>query len=119
LQAASDEQARGIEQVNSAVAEMDKVVQQNAAMAEESAGASEEMNTQTEQMNNYVAELVALLGSSTNGKKERKEKTVGSLKIEGKRQEKKEPLISLDTAVASLGADAPGEDYNDFEERSP
>jgi len=35
ITAASDEQAQGIEQINKAVAEMDKVTQQNAAAAEE------------------------------------------------------------------------------------
>ncbi len=43
---ASKEQSNGIEQVNIAISEMDKVVQQNAANAEESASASEEMHAQ-------------------------------------------------------------------------
>ena len=55
---ASHEQAQGIEQVNTAVSEMDRVVQQNAATAEESASASEEMNAQAAQMTAMVAELV-------------------------------------------------------------
>ncbi|MBI5589218.1 MAG: Cache 3/Cache 2 fusion domain-containing protein, partial [Deltaproteobacteria bacterium] len=50
IAAASSEQAKGIEQVNIAISEMDKVTQQNAATAEESASASEEMNAQAEQM---------------------------------------------------------------------
>ncbi len=62
IAAASDEQAKGIEQVNVAVSEMDKVTQQNAASAEESASASEEMNAQAEQMKGMVAELVNLIG---------------------------------------------------------
>jgi hypothetical protein len=37
-----------IEQINKAVAEMDNVVQKNAANAEESAAASEEINAQAE-----------------------------------------------------------------------
>jgi len=49
-------------QVNTAVAEMDKVVQENAANAEESASASEEMNAQAEQMKGFVDELIALVG---------------------------------------------------------
>ena len=40
---ASSEQAQGIEQINTGVAEMDKVVQANAVGAEETASASEEM----------------------------------------------------------------------------
>ena len=64
IAAASSEQAQGIEQVNTAVVEMDKVTQQNAAGAEESAAASEEMNAQAEQMKSMVRELVAVVGGS-------------------------------------------------------
>lgn len=42
IAAASEEQAKGIDQVNIAVAEMDKVIQQNAANAEELAATSEQ-----------------------------------------------------------------------------
>ncbi len=66
IAAASNEQAQGIEQVNKAVTEMDKVVQTNAANAEESASASEEMSGQAEQMKVMVDELVALVGGSKN-----------------------------------------------------
>ena len=62
--AASSEQAQGIDQINRAVAEMDKVVQQNAANAEESAAASEELNAQAEQMKIYVEELVTVVGGN-------------------------------------------------------
>ncbi len=61
---ASNEQAQGIEQVNKAVADMDKVTQQNAANAEESASASEEMSAQAKQMKGMVNELTALVGGS-------------------------------------------------------
>ena len=64
ISAASNEQAQGIDQVNKAVAEMDKVTQQNAANAEESASASEEMNAQAEQMKGVVGELITLVGGS-------------------------------------------------------
>jgi methyl-accepting chemotaxis protein len=60
IAAASNEQAQGVEQINSAVVEMDKVVQNNAATAEESASASEEMIAQAGQMKAMVTELVAL-----------------------------------------------------------
>ena len=62
IAAASSEQAKGIEQVNIAVIEMEKVTQQNAATAEESASASEQMNAQAEQMKALVNELVAIVG---------------------------------------------------------
>ena len=70
IAAASNEQAQGIEQVNIAVNQMDKVTQSNAANAEESASASEEMNAQADQMKSMVGELIALVGGST-GKKGR------------------------------------------------
>jgi methyl-accepting chemotaxis protein len=60
--AASNEQTQGIDQVCKAIAEMDSVVQRNAASAEESAAASEEMNAQAEQMKTFVGDLVALVG---------------------------------------------------------
>jgi methyl-accepting chemotaxis protein len=58
---ASKEQSNGIEQINIAITEMDKVVQQNAANAEESASASEQMHAQAEQLREYVRDLVALV----------------------------------------------------------
>jgi methyl-accepting chemotaxis protein len=64
IAAASREQAEGINQINSAVTDMDKVTQQNAANAEESASASEEMSAQAEQMKSFVDDLVAIVGSS-------------------------------------------------------
>ena len=65
IAAASIEQAQGVEEVNTAVTEMDKVTQQNAANAEESASASEEMSAQAEEMNLFVAELIAMVGGSS------------------------------------------------------
>jgi methyl-accepting chemotaxis protein len=55
IASASDEQARGIEQVNKAVAEMDEVTQQNAANSEESASASEELSGQARELTALVA----------------------------------------------------------------
>ena len=66
IAAASSEQAQGIEQVNSAVTQMDKVTQSNAANAEESASASEELSAQAEQMRGVVAELMALVGAASH-----------------------------------------------------
>ena len=65
IAAASAEQAQGIDQVNTAVNQMDKVTQQNAANAEESASASEELSAQAEQMNLIVEELSVLVGGTS------------------------------------------------------
>lgn len=62
IAAASGEQAEGIDQVNRAVAEMDKVVQRNAANAEESASASEELSAQAAVVREYVQQLAQVVG---------------------------------------------------------
>jgi methyl-accepting chemotaxis protein len=66
IAAASAEQAQGIEQVNTAVADMDKVVQQVAANGEESASASEEMTAQAVQMKDFITSLIHLVGGRTS-----------------------------------------------------
>ena len=99
ISAASQEQAQGIEQVNKAVIEMDKVVQQNAANAEESASASEELSAQAGQMKNIVVELVAMVrgengngnmtgGSLAGSKKKFVEDTSGDLVTRDKRSKR-------------------------------
>jgi methyl-accepting chemotaxis protein len=62
IAAASKEQAQGIDQINTAVSEMDKVVQQNAASAEESASASEELSSQAQELNAMVEQLISIVG---------------------------------------------------------
>ncbi|MEM5787305.1 MAG: methyl-accepting chemotaxis protein [Syntrophobacteraceae bacterium] len=64
IAAASHEQAQGIEQLNRAISDMDKVTQQNAANAEESASASEQMNSQAEQMRNLVQDVVMIVNGA-------------------------------------------------------
>jgi methyl-accepting chemotaxis protein len=61
ISVASDEQARGIEQVNQAIQEMDQVVQQNAGNAEEAAAAAEELNAQAHLLTNHSADLTAIV----------------------------------------------------------
>jgi methyl-accepting chemotaxis protein len=69
IAAASAEQAQGISALNTAVAEMDRVIQQNAATAEESAAASEELNAQAEQMKGFIRHLTILMEGIRNGGK--------------------------------------------------
>ncbi|MEZ5541419.1 MAG: methyl-accepting chemotaxis protein [Pseudomonadota bacterium] len=54
IAAASEEQSDGIEQVNKAIAQMDEMTQQNAALVEEAAAASEAMGEQAESLNKLV-----------------------------------------------------------------
>jgi methyl-accepting chemotaxis protein len=68
ISTASIEQAQGISQVNSAVVEMDGVVQQNASSAEESAAASEEMNIQAKRLRGFVHDLIAIVDGNPNSR---------------------------------------------------
>lgn len=66
--AASNEQSRGIAQINLAVSEVDKVLQQNAASAEQSAAASQELDAQAAQMQGFVHDLTALIDGAKSGR---------------------------------------------------
>lgn len=57
ISAASQEQRGGIEQVNNAIVQMDKVTQQNAALVEEAAAAAKSMEDQTGAMAQMVAQF--------------------------------------------------------------
>lgn len=67
IAAASREQAQGIDQINRAVSEMEKVTQSNAASAEESASAAESMRSQAEGLLKYVGELEGLVSVHRGG----------------------------------------------------
>ena len=59
---ASREQTQGILQINTAVGEMDKVTQSNAASAEQSAAAAQELGAQVLAMEQSAVELLHLVG---------------------------------------------------------
>jgi methyl-accepting chemotaxis protein len=78
IAAASHEQSQGIDQVNKAVAEMDKVIQSNAANAEESSAASQELNLHAGDLQTFIGDLSGLIGGSL--KEERNAATLGRSK---------------------------------------
>ena len=61
---ASREQSQGIQQVNMAVTQMDKITQGNAAGAEESASAAEELSAQASSLKGVVGELLSMVGGT-------------------------------------------------------
>ncbi|MBX7258888.1 MAG: MCP four helix bundle domain-containing protein [Candidatus Hydrogenedentes bacterium] len=69
VSAASTEQTQGIDQINTAVAQMDKVTQANAANSEEAAAASEELSAQAANLVDIVGDLAKIVGTSQNGTK--------------------------------------------------
>jgi methyl-accepting chemotaxis protein len=63
----SREQAEKFEQINKALAEINKVVLDNAAYAEQAAAAAEEMTAQSDSMRQYVRKLAKVTGENGNG----------------------------------------------------
>ena len=58
ISSASSEQSNGIEQVNVAVAEMDRMTQRNAGLVQESALSSQRLSQQSEELREHVAHFV-------------------------------------------------------------
>jgi len=92
ISAASNEQANGIEQLNTVVMEMDKVTQRNAASAEESASASEDLNLQSSDINKIVAELVALVDGKKMSSREMTDIAVAGRTVE---PQKAAPTVAM------------------------
>ena len=83
VSSASTEQAKGIEQIGTAVTQMDKLTQSNAANAEESASASEELSAQANELNDIVDSLILMVkGASAHTK--RPKKFTSATKAQGK-----------------------------------
>jgi methyl-accepting chemotaxis protein len=63
---ASVEQSKGVGEINSALSQMDKTTQGNAAAAEESAAAAEELNAQAHELDQVVSSLRTLVGGGAS-----------------------------------------------------
>src|SRR5262249_19737560 len=63
---AAREQAKGIDQINTAITQMDQVTQSNSASAEESASAAEELDSQAASLKDMVSRLQELVGSTNS-----------------------------------------------------
>ena len=61
---AAREQAQGLEQINTAITQMDQVTQSNSASAEESASAAEELDAQAASLKDMVGQLRELVGGA-------------------------------------------------------
>jgi len=105
IAAASNEQSRGIEQVNTAIVDMDRITQRNAATSEESASASQEMSAQADHMRDIVGDLVILVAGGSAGRTGNDQAAV----VENKRhiQVRKTtsgPEMTRDTGLATMKA---------------
>ena len=105
----SQEQARGIDQIAKAIAQMDQVTQSTAASAEESASASEELSAQAQALQHVVTELETLVGSADGSvivmdRKKQPSAAAGSTRPSLKALKSAVSLPKPKSAVASLAA---------------
>ncbi len=80
IAAASEEQKRGIDQINIAISELDTMTQQNAALVEETASASEEMSSQAQELQSMMErfKIRQSVREETYGRKHREVHLQGS-----------------------------------------
>ncbi len=104
IAAGSREQAEGVQQINMAVTEMEKVVQRNAANAEESASTAEEMRFQAEQLREYVTALQGLMDGAAAGQALSLQgpDSYAQLVLQGKKQDKKKDRPGASSARPRL-----------------
>jgi methyl-accepting chemotaxis protein len=108
---ASEEQAQGVEQINTAVSQMDKITQQNAAGAEESASAAEELSAQSHTVQSIVGDLTRLI----RGGADAQFAAIGPSKLHSPaqspptRQKVLSGRVEVHSAPASYDSGAPGD----------
>ncbi len=118
---ASGEQTTGLDQVNKAISEIDRVTQQTAASSEEAASASEELSAQAEYMKKYVDDLDHLVsggGGAATGKAGSAPRMVRpkSRKSSSPAQAKKPKVIAAPASGKKTGKDVIPFDEDAFED---
>ncbi len=98
---ASGEQTTGLDSVNTAITEIDRVTQQTAASSEEAASASEELSAQAEYMKQYVDDLAMLV---SGGIKKSSVVLKRPPAADAKRVSRKTPSPALKAPVKAKGA---------------
>ncbi len=61
---ASEEQSRGVGEINKAISEMDKVTQSNASCAEESASAAQQLSAQAQELKGLAGRLAEIVNGA-------------------------------------------------------
>ena len=110
ISAAGREQELGIAQINTAVAEMDTVTQQNAALVEEAAAAAESLQVQARQLAEAVS--VFKLDSAAQASEARPAAAPRAIKsVAGKPAAARPPVRSKRLGLAAAGA---SQDWEEF-----
>jgi len=106
IAAASNEQSRGIEQVNVAITQMDEVTQQNAALVEEAAAASKSLEHQGQQLNESVA-FFRIDGSESRRGSPSRGVTAGAIVSAGSVASRAPSRVGKPTVASKASAHAP------------
>jgi methyl-accepting chemotaxis protein len=105
ISAASQEQRGGIEQVNNAVTQMDKVTQQNAALVEEAAAAAKSMEDQTNAMAEMVGQFVLSHAfERAHAAPARRSKLTGNPVVDRSLRFAKEPVAKAQPSRSAAGS---------------
>jgi hypothetical protein len=78
IASATNEQALGVDQVNTAMAQVDKVTQANSAMSEEVAAAATQLSAQSVALNRLVDVLMEMVGRTRPKKREKQKARLSS-----------------------------------------
>jgi len=128
ISAASGEQAKGIDQINRAVAEMDKLTQQNASNSEESASAAEELSAQAGELKSMVGQLVGVVTGNVSEERAPdlrrpprrpqapapRRQLAPSLSAKAERQTTAAPAKRISAAQAEKAIPLDDDDFKDF-----
>ena len=101
IAAASSEQATGIDEIGKAVAQMDDVTQQNAALVEEAAAAAESLQTQAEQLANRVSAFKLDDSQDNNRAPTKQPRRLSYANTQKREAAKREPLNQKKIKVTS------------------
>ncbi|MFW7381553.1 MAG: HAMP domain-containing methyl-accepting chemotaxis protein [Oligoflexus sp.] len=66
ISVASDEQARGVQEITAAMSQLDQVTQQNASSSQQASSAAEQLSSQAESLRSIVSELFATVSGAGN-----------------------------------------------------
>jgi len=86
---AAEEQARGVQQVNSAIGNMDQITQINASGSEELAASSEELNSQAMVMNDLMRDLETIVAGANSQRVAKRHKTQELIRQRRREEQKK------------------------------
>jgi len=114
INAASNEQKSGAEQINKAIMQLDTVIQQNASASEEMASTSEELSGQAEQLQSTIEFFRVDGDGKTRGKtKLLSEKRSSAAKISNKGKKAKTGITIAEEKEKKAGGTAE-KDFEDF-----